>query len=225
MPSVSQMLRTELVLSAVKVRSCRSFSDPTSSADRHAGHALARPWLVSWPFPGWRLGARLAFMTAQRRLDLTNHHPAVVEDLRKHAEQTQLRIADAITKYAGSMLFVYVHIVGFAFWMLVLERSPWPTLTLVVSLEAIFLSTFVMIGQNRQAAFQQQKADHGFLVEEHELDTNTELTRTIARLTRDIHRAVVVTSNLIIEKVRRLAHGFKDFDHYRLRIMLAADGN
>jgi len=104
----------------------------------------------------------------------------VLEDLTKLAEQTQLRIADAITKYAGSMLFVYVHIVGFAFWMLVLKRSPWPTLTLVVSLEAIFLSTFVMIGQNRQATFQQQKADHDFLVEEHELDANTELPRTIA---------------------------------------------
>ena len=140
------------------------------------------------------MGARLGFMTAQRRPDLTNHHPAVVEDLTKHAEQTQLRIADAITKYAGSMLFVYVHIAVFAFWMLVLERSPWPTLTLVVSLEAIFLSTFVMIGQNRQATFQQQKADHDFLVEEHELDTNTDLTRAIARLTREIHRAVVVTS-------------------------------
>jgi uncharacterized membrane protein len=146
------------------------------------------------PFPGWRLGARLGFMTSQPRPHLTNHHPAVVEDLTKHAEQTQLRIADAITKYAGSMLFVYVHIAVFAFWMLVLERSPWPTLTLVVSLEAIFLSTFVMIGQNRQATFQQQKADHDFLVEEHELDTNTELTRAIARLTREIHRAVVVTS-------------------------------
>lgn len=132
-------------------------------------------------------------MTSQRRPRLSNHHPAVVEDLTKHAEQTQLRIADAITKYAGSMLFVYVHIVGFAFWMLVLERSPWPTLTLVVSLEAIFLSTFVMIGQNRQAGFQQQKADHDFLVEEHELDANTELTRTIARLTREIHRSVVGT--------------------------------
>lgn len=140
------------------------------------------------------MGARLGFMTSPRRPQLTNHHPAVVEDLTKHAEQTQLRIADAITKYAGSMLFVYVHIAVFAFWMLVLERSPWPTLTLVVSLEAIFLSTFVMIGQNRQATFQQQKADHDFLVEEHELDTNTELTRAIAGLTREIHRAVVVTS-------------------------------
>jgi hypothetical protein len=41
-------------------------------------------------------------MTSQRRPQLTKHHPAVVEDLTKHAEQTQLRIADAITKYAGS---------------------------------------------------------------------------------------------------------------------------
>jgi uncharacterized membrane protein len=45
-------------------------------------------------------------------------------------------------------------------------KSPWPTLTLVVSLEAIFLSAFVMIGQNRQAAFQQAKADHDFEAEE-----------------------------------------------------------
>jgi uncharacterized membrane protein len=117
-----------------------------------------------------------------------------VEDPTKHAEQTQLRIADAVTKYAGSMLFVYVHIAVFALRMLALERSPWPTLRLVVSLEAILLSTFMMMGQNRQATFQQPKADHDFLVEEHERDTNTELTRAIARLTREIHRAVVATS-------------------------------
>jgi uncharacterized membrane protein len=130
-------------------------------------------------------------MTTPRRSTSSNHHPAVVADLTKHAEQGQLRIADAITKYAGSMLFVYTHIVAFTVWMLLLERSPWPTLTLIVSLEAIFLSTFVMIGQNRQAAFQQEKADHDFLVEERELNVNTELTRAIERLTRDIHQAVV----------------------------------
>ena len=45
--------------------------------------------------------------------------------------------------------FVYVHAVGFAVWMLSIESNPWPKLTLIVSLEAIFLSTFVMIGQNR----------------------------------------------------------------------------
>jgi uncharacterized membrane protein len=66
--------------------------------------------------------------------------------------------------------------------MLVFEAAPWPTLTLVVSLEAIFLSTFVMIGQNRQAGFQQAKADHDFVEQEMELRTNTELTREIRAL-------------------------------------------
>ncbi len=62
------------------------------------------------------------------------------------------------------------------------KKSPWPTLTLVVSLEAIFLSTFVMIGQNRQASFQQAKADHDFVEQELELKTNTDLTRQIRTL-------------------------------------------
>jgi len=61
------------------------------------------------------------------------------------------------------MNFVYIHAIVFSMWMLVLEKSPWPTLTLIVSLEAIFLSTFVMIGQNRQSAFTQAKADHDFV--------------------------------------------------------------
>jgi uncharacterized membrane protein len=50
---------------------------------------------------------------------------------------------------------------------------------LIVSLEAIFLSTFVMIGQNRQAEFQRAKADHDFASQEQELRLNTELTREI----------------------------------------------
>jgi uncharacterized membrane protein len=72
-------------------------------------------------------------------------------------------------------------------WMLLFEKSPWPTLTLVVSLEAIFLSTFVMIGQNRQAGFAQAKADHDFNSQEKELRTNTELTEEIHRLTTELH--------------------------------------
>jgi uncharacterized membrane protein len=80
------------------------------------------------------------------------------------------------------MPFVYVHVVGFVGWMLVAESEPWPTLTLVVSLEAIFLSTFVMIGQNRQAAVQQAKADHDFVEQELELKVNTQLTREIHSL-------------------------------------------
>ena len=122
--------------------------------------------------------------------DLNARHPAIVEHELKRAEDTQLRIADAITAFAGSMRFVYLHIVGFGVWMLVAEHNPWPTLTLIVSLEAIFLSTFVMIGQNRQAAFQQAKADHDFVEQELELKTNTELTREIDRLVKDVKRLV-----------------------------------
>src|SRR5437763_11101581 len=91
------------------------------------------------------------------------HHPVVVAHAARRAADIQLRIADAITSFAGSMMFVYIHAVLFAIWMFFIEANPWPKLTLIVSLEAIFLSTFVMIGQNRQSAFQQAKADHDFV--------------------------------------------------------------
>jgi uncharacterized membrane protein len=79
--------------------------------------------------------------------------------------------------------------------MLALEGSPWPTLTLIVSLEAIFLSAFVLIGQNRQAAFQQAKADHDFVESELELKTNTEITRQIHALTVELHRRVITEAS------------------------------
>jgi uncharacterized membrane protein len=107
------------------------------------------------------------------------HHPVVSDHETRRANDLQLRAADAITAFAGSMTFVYVHALAFAIWMIFFESSPWPTLTLVVSLEAIFLSTFVLIGQNRQAEFQRAKADHDFFEEEAELRRNTELTREI----------------------------------------------
>jgi uncharacterized membrane protein len=122
-------------------------------------------------------------------------HPIVLSEQARRAANLQLRIADAITAFAGSMPFVYVHAVGFTVWMLFVESDPWPKLTLIVSLEAIFLSTFVMIGQNRQAAFQQAKADHDFNEQELELKTNTELTRAIHTLTTELHRRVIEDSD------------------------------
>ena len=119
------------------------------------------------------------------------HHPVVVAHQEHRAADRQLRIADAITAFAGSMKFVYIHAVVFIGWMLFVESDPWPKLTLIVSLEAIFLSTFVMIGQNRSAAFQQSKADHDFVEQEQELKTNTELTRAIHALATEIHARVV----------------------------------
>jgi uncharacterized membrane protein len=78
------------------------------------------------------------------------HHPVVLEEQARRAADFQLRIADKITAFSGSMNFVYLHVALFTVWMLFIESKLWPTLTLIVSLEAIFLSTFVMIGQNRQ---------------------------------------------------------------------------
>lgn len=109
----------------------------------------------------------------------------------QRAADVQLRIADRITAFAGSMNFVYIHAVIFAVWMLFIESDPWPKLTLIVSLEAIFLSTFVMIGQNRQAAFQQAKADHDFEAGDQELKANTEITQAIHALTTEIHSRIV----------------------------------
>jgi uncharacterized membrane protein len=123
------------------------------------------------------------------------HHPVVMEEQARRAADLQLRIADWITGFAGSMNFVYLHIALFTLWMLFIESKPWPTLTLIVSLEAIFLSTFVMIGQNRQSAFQQAKADHDFTEQELELKTNTQLTREIDRLTTELHSRLIEKSS------------------------------
>jgi uncharacterized membrane protein len=114
-------------------------------------------------------------------------HPVLIAHRAERAANVQLRIADAITKFAGTMMFVYIHVVAFGLWMLFLEKSPWQTLTLIVSLEAIFLSTFVMIGQNRQSSFAAAKANHDFVSQETELKQNTDLTRQIHTLTTEIH--------------------------------------
>jgi uncharacterized membrane protein len=122
------------------------------------------------------------------------HHPVVLEEAESRSRDFQLRLADRITTFAGSMNFVWMHAAIFAVWMLFLEKSPWPMLTLVVSLEAIFLSAFVMIGQNRQSTFQQAKADHDFETQDLELKTNTELTRQIHLLTVELHRRLIEPS-------------------------------
>lgn len=120
-----------------------------------------------------------------------HRHPAVEQQLARRAADWQLRLADRITRFAGSMLFVWLHTLLFIVWMVFVERNPWPTLTLVVSLEAIYLSTFVMIGQNRQAEFQRAKADHDYNAQTLELRTNTELTQAIHAMTAELHARLV----------------------------------
>ena len=113
-------------------------------------------------------------------------HPGLKAYKAHRHGDVQLRIADAITSFAGSMQFIYLHVVIFAAWMLVVEKSPWPTLTLVVSLEAIFLSTFVLIGQNRQSDSQEAKAASDQAQVEKNLAYNTQLTESIKQLTETL---------------------------------------
>jgi uncharacterized membrane protein len=104
--------------------------------------------------------------------------------LRTKAERErspQDRIADNITSFSGRMVFVYVHIFWFGIWILlntgwfrvpVFDPFPYGLLTMIVSLEAIFLSTFVLISQNRMGEETERRADldlHIGLLTEHEL--------------------------------------------------------
>jgi len=99
--------------------------------------------------------------------------PALLKYEQKRAQNLQSRIADAITAFAGSMAFVYVHIVWFALWVTIpLEKYPFGLLTMIVSLEAIFLSTFVMISQNRADARRQIFADQQYVMIQEEKKQN-----------------------------------------------------
>lgn len=101
---------------------------------------------------------------------------------------TEERLADAITDFSGRMYFVYFHIVWFAVWILInlgylgikpFDPYPFGLLTMVVSLEAIFLATFVLISQNRLSAEADRRADLDLQIG---LLTEHELTRVLVML-------------------------------------------
>jgi uncharacterized membrane protein len=118
-------------------------------------------------------------------------NPALVEHAEKRAESVQNRIADKITEFAGSMRFVYLHILWFGLWIgLGAEGYPYGLLTMIVSLEAIFLSTFVMISQNRADAKRQVVANLEWKTVREEDKQNRELlelSNQILELTKAIH--------------------------------------
>ena len=115
----------------------------------------------------------------------TPTHPALVQHANQRAASLQNRIADAITRFAGSMAFVYIHVLWFGLWILFkVERYPFGLLTMIVSLEAIFLSTFVMISQNRADAKRQALADHEWQTVQAEESQNEELLRLSNQILR-----------------------------------------
>jgi uncharacterized membrane protein len=120
-------------------------------------------------------------------------NPALVKQAQQRTEAVESRVADVITRFAGSMTFVYLHVIWFASWIgFGVEDYPYGLLTMIVSLEAIFLSTFVMISQNRADAKQQVVADQQWRTVQEEDQQNRELlglSRQILALTQDVHAA------------------------------------
>ncbi len=112
---------------------------------------------------------------------------------KERAQSIENRIADRITTFAGSMRFVYIHMLWFGCWIgFGVERYPYGLLTMIVSLEAIFLSTFVMISQNRADAKRQAIADQQWQTVKEEDTQNEELldlTHQILELTHAIRVA------------------------------------
>jgi len=118
-------------------------------------------------------------------------NPALVKEAEERADEFGNRLSDAITRFAGSMTFVYLHVLWFGAWIgFGVEQYPFGLLTMIVSLEAIFLSTFVMISQNRAAAKQQVLADQEWRTVQEEDRQNVELlalSNQILALTKEVH--------------------------------------
>src|SRR5258707_15104059 len=118
-------------------------------------------------------------------------NPALAKHAEARAASIQNRIADVITRFAGSMAFVYFHIIWFAVWIIAgVEGYPYGLLTMIVSLEAIFLATFVMISQNRADFKRQAAADLQWRMVQEEDDQNKqliELSNQTLELTKLIH--------------------------------------
>jgi uncharacterized membrane protein len=136
------------------------------------------------------------YTTGLARIGLTPKLPEPISPAQvKHAEERatndQNKIADAITRFSGSMTFVYIHIIWFASWIgFGVEKYPFGLLTMIVSLEAIFLSTFVMISQNRADAKRQVIANEQWTTVQEEDQQNRQLldlSNQILRLTKDVH--------------------------------------
>jgi uncharacterized membrane protein len=126
-------------------------------------------------------------------------NPALIAHAEQRAQNAQNRIADVITAFAGSMAFVYIHIVWFGAWIgFGVEKYPFGLLTMIVSLEAIFLSTFVMISQNRADSKRQALADHQWQfvqTEEHQNEELLNISNQILQLTQAIHALTTQASS------------------------------
>jgi uncharacterized membrane protein len=125
-------------------------------------------------------------------------NPALLKHADQRRQSLENRVADQITRFAGSMQFVYLHVIWFTVWIASgVEHYPFGLLTMIVSLEAIFLSTFVMISQNRADEKRQVIADHQWQTVQEEEQQNEDLlnlSNQILELTKAIHQMAAAQS-------------------------------
>jgi uncharacterized membrane protein len=136
-------------------------------------------------------GSQTAADPAPGHRTIRKPNPALLEHARERAKSRENRFADRVTAFSGSMRFVYIHVIWFGCWIgFGIEDYPYGLLTMIVSLEAIFLSTFVLISQNRADARRQVVADHQWTTVQEEQVQNIELldlSRQILKLTKELH--------------------------------------
>ena len=106
-------------------------------------------------------------------------HPVIKAHVEQRRSRIQDRLADAITRFAGSMTFAFLHVVWFGAWIVFgVEPFPYGLLTMLVSLEAIFLSTFLLVSQNRADERRQLLANAEWaLVQQGEKQNELEVTQ------------------------------------------------
>ena len=145
---------------------------------------------------------------AKESRDSGYHKPRTVEDLTRRNIETILHLeaaakadrtksdqaADAITRFCGSMWFVWVHLIGFAGWIIInvipglrqFDPFPFTFLTLVVSLEAIFLSTFILISQNYETRLSERRNQLDLQINLLSEQENTKMLTIIERIAKKL---------------------------------------
>src|SRR5438445_1970391 len=151
--------------------------------------------MPSEPTPDSSLGRIGLTIGCEPMADVVGRNINALLEARHHMERAkrpQDRVADAITAFSGSMPFIYVHVLWFAVWVSLnlglfgltpFDAFPFGLLTMIVSLEAIFLSTFVLLTQNRQAEIADMRVDLGLqinLLAEYEITKILTLCHAIA---------------------------------------------
>jgi uncharacterized membrane protein len=139
---------------------------------------------------------------------IEHYHVRHESGLVRRALRAQDRVADAITRFAGSLRFVYIHTAWFGVWILLnvggsgrfggFDKFPFGLLTMIVSLEAIFLATFVMVTQNRQGARADVRS---------EIDFETNLRSEIWSV--HIGHALGIDAEHVESVVRQAIEGFR----------------